>query len=293
MWCKSIKQRKSSRLQLNENKSNESQTRLMSWYWKRKPTWRKDLITYNIHPWIMFSFNWLVSFGEGCSFELGRPTSRGWKNFGRRWTRVVGGLENWTIFMDVICISSLSGTDFFDRGFTTHSYCVKKLLGAHRYGHSVFTIRKKIKFLLYFCGIWYPVYYFIYFLYISIPCISHNRVKLWSHQFQLFGVTASAAAVKILKMSLWGVYLNSFEKSAPSKTFLKRLNQICRAQFRKKHVSVAGSEKCYLILTGPSFFVFYIQLGCNKTFRKIIFHWYSAYLTCSFQFQAEANLGYL
>ena len=27
--------------------------------------------------------------------------------FGRRWTRGMGGLENWTIFMDVICVSSL------------------------------------------------------------------------------------------------------------------------------------------------------------------------------------------
>ena len=47
-------------LQLNEKKSIESQTRLMSWYWKWNPTWRKDLIAYNIHPWIMFSFNSLV-----------------------------------------------------------------------------------------------------------------------------------------------------------------------------------------------------------------------------------------
>ena len=45
------------RLQLNEKKS---QTRLMSWYRNRKSTWRKDLMTYNSHPWIMFSFNWLV-----------------------------------------------------------------------------------------------------------------------------------------------------------------------------------------------------------------------------------------
>ena len=35
----------------------------MSWYCKQNATWRKDLITYNSHPWIMFSFNpsnWLV-----------------------------------------------------------------------------------------------------------------------------------------------------------------------------------------------------------------------------------------
>ena len=31
-------------LQLNEKKSMESQTRLMNWYWKQKPTWKKDLI---------------------------------------------------------------------------------------------------------------------------------------------------------------------------------------------------------------------------------------------------------
>ena len=41
------------------------------------------------------------------SFEIGRPVSRRWKNFGRRWTRGLGVLENWTIFMDVICVSSL------------------------------------------------------------------------------------------------------------------------------------------------------------------------------------------
>ena len=43
----------------------------------------------------------------GGSFEIGRPRSRGWKNFGCSWTRGMGGLENWTIFMDVICVSSL------------------------------------------------------------------------------------------------------------------------------------------------------------------------------------------
>ena len=48
------------KLQLNEKKSKESQTGLMSWYWKLVPTWRKDLIAYNSHSWIMFSFTWLV-----------------------------------------------------------------------------------------------------------------------------------------------------------------------------------------------------------------------------------------
>ena len=54
----------------------------------------KDLITYNSHPWIMFSFNWLVIICRGKgggSFEIGRPRSTGWKDFGRKWTRGVGG----------------------------------------------------------------------------------------------------------------------------------------------------------------------------------------------------------
>ena len=46
------------RLQLNEKKSKEIQTRSMNWYWKGKPTWRKELITYNSHTWIIFSLNW-------------------------------------------------------------------------------------------------------------------------------------------------------------------------------------------------------------------------------------------
>ena len=45
--------------------------------------------------------------GGGGSFEIGLPRSRGWKKFGRRWIREVGGLENWTIFMEVICASFL------------------------------------------------------------------------------------------------------------------------------------------------------------------------------------------
>ena len=51
---------------------------------------------------------WREGEGGGGSLEIGRPRSRGWKNFGRRWTGVVGGLENWTIFQDVICVSYLN-----------------------------------------------------------------------------------------------------------------------------------------------------------------------------------------
>ena len=69
------------------------------------------MITYNSHPWVMFSTDWL-SFGEwgGGWFKMGRPRSREGKKFGRRWIRGVGGLENWIIFMDVICVSSLNIT---------------------------------------------------------------------------------------------------------------------------------------------------------------------------------------
>ena len=97
------------RLQLNEKKSKESQIRLMSWHWKGKPTWRKDLITYNSHLSIMFSFNWLVIIWRGGWGFVWVWTSRssGWKNFGRRSTRGVGSLENWTVFMDVIYASFL------------------------------------------------------------------------------------------------------------------------------------------------------------------------------------------
>ena len=74
---------------------------------KTKIDLKKRLITYNRHPWIMFSFNWLVIIWRGgSSFAIGSPRSRGWSNFRRRWTRRVRSLENWTIFMDVTCVSS-------------------------------------------------------------------------------------------------------------------------------------------------------------------------------------------
>ena len=63
----------------------ESQTRLMSWYWKRKLTWGKELVTYNGHSWIMFGFNWLVI------------TWRGEEGFVWNWTSTVKGEEEfWT-----------------------------------------------------------------------------------------------------------------------------------------------------------------------------------------------------
>ena len=68
--------------------------------------------------------DWL-SFGErqgagGESFETGGSSSRGWKNFGRRGARGVGGLENWTIFTDVIRVPSLTRS--------LHFFKIKQLL---------------------------------------------------------------------------------------------------------------------------------------------------------------------
>ena len=51
-----------------------------------------------------------LEIGGRGSFEIGRPRSRGWNNFRRRMTRGVRGLKNWTIFMDVIYVSSLKLT---------------------------------------------------------------------------------------------------------------------------------------------------------------------------------------
>ena len=69
---------------------------------------------------MFFLIDW-ISFREieGGLFEIGRPRSRGWKNFGRISTRGVMGLENWTIFMDVICVSFLSSLSKgkFSRGY--------------------------------------------------------------------------------------------------------------------------------------------------------------------------------
>ena len=58
--------------------------------------------------WFCFCFDFVCSqeryhLERGDAFEIGRPRSRGWKNFGRRWTGG-GCLENWKIFKNVMCI---------------------------------------------------------------------------------------------------------------------------------------------------------------------------------------------
>ena len=67
---------------------------------------KANLLTYNSHPSIMFSFNWLIiiwKWGRGNMFEIGCSRSRGWKNFGRRWTREWGVIKieqfSWTSYV--------------------------------------------------------------------------------------------------------------------------------------------------------------------------------------------------
>ena len=69
----------------------------------------KDLITEIVILGLGFLFIDWLSFGEeeGGLFEIGRRRSRWWKNIGPRWARGMRGLENSTIFMHVICSSSL------------------------------------------------------------------------------------------------------------------------------------------------------------------------------------------
>ena len=57
-----------------------------------------------------FCFDFICSYARyhlegGGLFEIGHPRPREWKKFRRRWTEGVGGLENWTILVDVIFVS--------------------------------------------------------------------------------------------------------------------------------------------------------------------------------------------
>ena len=55
----------------------------------------------------------VVGWG-GDLLKIGRPGSRGWKKFGRRWTEEVGGLPNYTIFMNLIYVLSLIWKNHID-----------------------------------------------------------------------------------------------------------------------------------------------------------------------------------
>ena len=82
--------------------------------------WIEQQNAWSIRMWhlVLFwfrSFTWTVRLlfhslleRVGGSFRIGRPRSRVWKHFGHRWTEGVGCLKNLTVFMDVICVSSLN-----------------------------------------------------------------------------------------------------------------------------------------------------------------------------------------
>ena len=84
---KATKKKHIMKQQLNKKKSKESQTKLMSWYWKRKSSRRKDLIKYNSHPWIMFFLIDWLSFEKDGGFV--------WN-----WTSKVKGVEEFWTYMN-------------------------------------------------------------------------------------------------------------------------------------------------------------------------------------------------
>ena len=88
LYTQEYKATKMQIVRLYEKKSKENQTRLMRWYWKRKPTWRKDLTAYNSHLGCFLLNDWL-SFGK-ARLKLDVQGQGGQKHFGCRWTRGVG-----------------------------------------------------------------------------------------------------------------------------------------------------------------------------------------------------------
>ena len=90
----------------------------MSWYWEQKPTWRKDLITCNSHPWIMFSFNWLVIIWRGRGFV--------WN-----WTSKVNEVEecghSWTRGWGVLKIGQFSWTSYVYPSYKNNCPCSIKI----------------------------------------------------------------------------------------------------------------------------------------------------------------------
>ena len=77
----------------------------MSWYWKQKPTWRKDLARYLVILGLCLLLIDCLSLGE-----RGRGRERG-AGFVWNWRYIDnggGGHKNWNIFMDAICVSSLN-----------------------------------------------------------------------------------------------------------------------------------------------------------------------------------------
>ena len=89
----------------------------MSWNWKQKPTWRKDLITYNSHYIFFKSIGYHLE-RKGVLLETECLTSKEWKNFRCSWTWGWEFLKIGKFFMEVICVSSLSTSNYWGSCFS-------------------------------------------------------------------------------------------------------------------------------------------------------------------------------
>ena len=137
-----------------------------------------------------------------------------------------------------------------------HYNLVEKLLSPHRFGHSVF-IGRKIANIVFTIFFWYTLY--------PISWKVNNPVRVllqwfisvtWCNCFYKCAEDPRNVSARRL--------LELLEKSTLSiKIFFIVLIKSAEGK-SEKHVSVAPSEKCYLISTGSSIFVSYIQLSCNK-----------------------------
>ena len=70
----------------------------------------QTVITYNSHPWIMFSFNWLIIIWKReVRLKLGVQSQGGARimDVDGQWG-LGRGLENRTIFLNVVCLSFLN-----------------------------------------------------------------------------------------------------------------------------------------------------------------------------------------
>ena len=94
------------RLQLNE-KPDKINELILKTNVNEGRTWWHIIVILGL-CFVLTDWLWFVEGFRLKLYVLVCPRSRGWKNIGRRKTKRLGGLENWTIFMDVICVSSLT-----------------------------------------------------------------------------------------------------------------------------------------------------------------------------------------
>ena len=117
----------------------------LSWYWKRKPTWRNYLIICNIILGICF-FNLigyqLERMGE---FEIESPRSGEWKNFGCRWTSGWGVLKIGQFSWTYLCIIP-KDSSFYDSWSVVFEKLSSVLFVAFR-PHSIFSVSLPMFFI--------------------------------------------------------------------------------------------------------------------------------------------------